>query len=58
MSNPEEVKQVGEEVMNAMNIRLKRVRTMREAVGLGFFYVGMLAFFMYAILRLVISGGH
>ena len=44
--------------MNALNIRLKRVRTTREAVGLGFFYVGMLTFFMYAILRLVISGGH
>ena len=42
--------------MNALNIRLKRVRSNREAVGLGFFYVGMLAFFIYALVSLVRSG--
>ena len=42
--------------MNAINIRLKRVRTNREAVGLGFFYAVMLAFFIYAIVVLVRSG--
>ncbi len=46
----------GEEAMNALNIRLKRVRSNREAVGLGFFYVGMLAFFIYALVSLVRSG--
>ena len=45
-----------EEAMNALNIRLKRVRSNREAVGLGFFYVGMLAFFIYALVSLVRSG--
>lgn len=45
-----------EEAMNALNIRLKRVRSTREAVGLGFFYVGMLAFFIYALVSLVRLG--
>ena len=42
--------------MNVLNIRLKRVRLSREAVGLGFFYAGMLAFFAYAIVTLIRSG--
>jgi hypothetical protein len=37
-------------------IRIKRVRTTKEAVGLGVFYAGMLAFFLYAILNLVAAG--
>ncbi len=44
------------EAMNVLNIRLRRVRLSREAVGLGFFYAGMLAFFIYAIATLVSSG--
>lgn len=28
----------------------RRVRTAAEAFGLGFFYFGMLAFFLYAVL--------
>ena len=45
-----------EEAMNALNIRLKRVRSNREAVGLGFFYVVMLAFFIYVLVSLVRTG--
>jgi hypothetical protein len=44
-----------EETMNAINIRLKRFRSNREAIGLGFFYAGMLAFFIYALVTLLRS---
>jgi len=45
-----------EVAMNAIHIRPKRVRSNREAVGLGFFYVGMLTFFIYALVSLMRSG--
>jgi len=45
-----------EEAMNTLHIRLKRVRSSREAVGLGFFYTVMLAFFIYALVSLLRSG--
>lgn len=42
--------------MNEQDFKIKRVRTTAEVVGLAFFYLGMLAFFVYAILGLVNSG--
>jgi hypothetical protein len=42
--------------MSERQIRLKRIRSTKEAVALGVFYAGMLAFFLYAILNLVDSG--
>jgi hypothetical protein len=42
--------------MNEQELKVKRVRTTAEAVGLAFFYLGMLAFLVYAILGLANSG--
>jgi hypothetical protein len=43
-------------VMKDMIGRFKEVTGLGEAVGLGMFYVTMLAFFLYAVLTVVESG--
>jgi hypothetical protein len=36
--------------------RVRRVRTAAETLGLGFFYIGMVTFLLYALLELLQSG--
>ena len=42
--------------MTARLARDRRVQTAAEALGIGFFYIGMLAFFVYTLRQVLESG--